>query len=321
MKSIRKTITQNATHTNDPVTLFLQGTPKELLTKQEEFELANIIHKYASEPRHPRRLKAIEKFVRHNKRYVITVAKKYLDRNCELQDLLQEGAIGLQIAVERFKPFKTVKTDTNSESMNFVNVRFTTYATWWIRQALTRYIYNHETLIRLPVHIQEKNCKIAKAIHQAKSCANNNNVVSYEQIADIAKTLKTPKTKQKIQDIKEAIDFKLLATKVTSLDQRISNKDGDMSLLGDFVQDENALNAIDIAIRDELKDRLNHALNSTCNDNEKQVLHMRYQGEMTLAQIGKQLNLSRERIRQIEAKALAKLREPKVKSQLIGLIN
>ena len=294
--------------TGDPVRMYLKEIGKvPLLTAAEEIDLAMKIEAGVAateelekaeadgielERREKRRLGRIEQvgldakqqLIEANLRLVVSIAKRYVGRGMLFLDLIQEGNLGLIRAVEKFDYTKGFK--------------FSTYATWWIRQAITRAIADQARTIRIPVHMVETINKVKKVSSQLLH--KNGHDPSAEEIAE---ELDMP-----IDKVREIMR---VAQEPVSLETPIGEEED--SHLGDFIEDSDAPAPADAASHTLLKEQLEDVL-STLTPREKKVLELRFGLEdgrnRTLEEVGKEFNVTRERIRQIEAKALRKLRHP-----------
>ena len=262
---------------DDPVKVYLKEIGRvPLLTPEEEIELAERMAK--GDPYARKRLSEA------NLRLVVSIAKRYVGRGMQFLDLIQEGNLGLIKAVEKFDHTKGFK--------------FSTYATWWIRQAITRAIADQARTIRIPVHMVETINKVKKVSSQLLH--KNGHDPTAEEIAE---ELDMP-----IDKVREIMR---VAQEPVSLETPIGEEED--SHLGDFIPDDDAPAPADAASLMLLKEQLNEVL-STLTDREAKVLRLRFGLEdgrsRTLEEVGKEFDVTRERIRQIEAKALRKLRHP-----------
>lgn len=263
--------------TDDPVRIYLKDIGRvPLLTPEEEADLAQRILEGDEE--------ANQRLVEANLRLVVSIAKRYLGRGMQFLDLIQEGNLGLMKAVEKFDHTKGFK--------------FSTYATWWIRQAITRAIADQARTIRIPVHMGETINKIKKASSQLLH--ENGREPTIDEIAEY---INIP-----IEKVREAIRA---SQEPVSLETPIGEEED--SHLGDFIPDESALTPQEAAAQALLKEQLNSVL-STLTPREEKVIRLRFGLDdgrpRTLEEVGDEFEVTRERIRQIEAKALRKLRHP-----------
>ena len=262
---------------DDPVRMYLREIGKiPLLTYEEEAELAQKIVEGDEE--------AKQKLAESNLRLVVSIAKKYVGRGMLFLDLIQEGNMGLIKAVEKFDYNKGFK--------------FSTYATWWIRQAITRAIADQARTIRIPVHMVETINKLIRTSRQLLQ--QNGREPTPEEIA-----------KEMEISVDKVMEIQKIAQDPVSLETPIGEEDD--SHLGDFIQDEDSPAPHDAASYAMLKEQLEEVM-GTLTPREAKVLKLRFGLEdgksRTLEEVGSEFNVTRERIRQIEAKALRKLRHP-----------
>ena len=262
---------------DDPVKVYLKEIGRvPLLTSEEEIELAIRIADGD--------VAAKQRLSEANLRLVVSIAKRYLGRGMQFLDLIQEGNLGLIKAVEKFDYTKGFK--------------FSTYATWWIRQAITRAIADQARTIRIPVHMVETINKVKKV--QSQLLHQNGHEPSADEVAE---ELDMP-----VDKVREIMR---VAQEPVSLETPIGEEED--SHLGDFIPDNDAPAPADAASHTMLREQLSDVL-STLTPREEKVLRLRFGLEdgrsRTLEEVGKEFNVTRERIRQIEAKALRKLRHP-----------
>lgn len=266
---------------DDSVRLYLREIGKiPLLTAEEEFQLAQRVLQGDK--------KAKDKMAEANMRLVVSIAKRYSGRGLDFLDLIQEGNTGLLRAVEKFDPDKGFK--------------FSTYATWWIRQAITRAIADQARTIRIPVHMVETINKLLRT--QRRMTQELNREPTIEELS--VELEMEPEKIEYVMKIKQDI---------SSLDAGVG-RDGEEedSVLGDFIEDEETISPEDSAANQLLKEQVQDVLNSL-SDREQKIIRMRFgldNGKNhTLEEVGQEFAVTRERIRQIEAKALTKLRKHK----------
>ncbi|WP_430606151.1 RNA polymerase sigma factor SigA [Enterococcus sp. AZ170] len=268
---------------NDPVRMYLKEIGRvQLLTAAEEVELALKIEEGDQE--------AKQRLAEANLRLVVSIAKRYVGRGMQFLDLIQEGNMGLMKAVEKFDYRKGFK--------------FSTYATWWIRQAITRAIADQARTIRIPVHMVETINKLIRIQRQLLQDLGREPTPE-----EIGAEMDLPT--EKVREILK------IAQEPVSLETPIGEEDD--SHLGDFIEDQDATSPAEHAAYELLKEQLEDVLD-TLTDREENVLRLRFGLDdgrtRTLEEVGKVFGVTRERIRQIEAKALRKLRHPSRSKQL-----
>ena len=273
---------------DDPVRMYLREIGKiPLLTFEEELELAEKVLQGDED--------AKKKLSESNLRLVVSIAKKYVGRGMLFLDLIQEGNMGLIKAVEKFDYTKGYK--------------FSTYATWWIRQAITRAIADQAITIRIPVHMVET---INKLIRTSRLLLQR--LGREPSPEEIAEELEMP--------VEKVMEIQKIAQDPVSLETPIGEEDD--SHLGDFIQDDDSPAPQDAAAYTMLKEQLEEVMN-TLTPREAKVLKLRFVLEdgkaRTLEEVGKEFDVTRERIRQIEAKALRKLRHPSRSKKLRDYMN
>lgn len=293
----------------DPIRLYLREIGRiDLLTAREETQLAQQVERgqlaierleadtFVREERTALQQWSVEgeaarqHLINANLRLVVSIAKKYVGRGLSFLDLIQEGNIGLMRATEKFDYSKGFK--------------FSTYATWWIRQAITRSISDQSRTIRLPVHVGETINRVKKTAHQLQQ--TNQREPSAEEIA-----LAVGLPEDKVRRVLEA------ARLPVSLEQPVGD-DGD-SVLGDFIEDDRSSTPMDTASHQILREQIECVL-ARLPERERKIIQLRYglnDGRYrTLEEVGKEFGITRERIRQIESKVLRKLRHPAYGRQL-----
>ena len=291
MDDFEDTVTSDGITIDDPVKVYLKEIGRvPLLTPDEEVQLALDIQKGGKDGE-----RAKQRLSEANLRLVVSIAKRYVGRGMQFLDLIQEGNLGLIKAVEKFDYTKGYK--------------FSTYATWWIRQAITRAIADQARTIRIPVHMVETINKVIRVSRQLLQELGHDPSPN-----EIAKEMNMP-----VDKVREILK---IAQEPVSLETPIGEEED--SHLGDFIPDEGASEPSEAASFTLLKEQLMDVL-STLTPREEKVLKLRFGIEdgrtRTLEEVGKEFNVTRERIRQIEAKALRKLRHPSRSKKLKDFLN
>ena len=277
--------------TDDSVKMYLKDIGKvPLLSAEDEKRLAKIMKSETSTEAEKKAAK--DTLVNANLRLVVSYAKKYVGKGMQFLDLIQEGNLGLMKAADKYDP------DFYREPDREVGYKFSTYATWWIKQSITRAIADQARTIRIPVHMVETINKTGRAQRQ------------------LVQSLGREPTPQEIADkmgvdVSKIIEIEKIKQEPVSLDKPVGEEEDSKYM--DFIKDDDSPSPTQLAEANMLKQRLNEVL-ATLNPRENEVIRRRYgldDGKpKTLEEVGKEFNVTRERIRQIEAKALRKLRHP-----------
>jgi RNA polymerase primary sigma factor len=262
---------------------------------------------------HSRAVEGDQALIRANLRLVVSIAKRYLGRGMSLLDLIQEGNMGLLRAIGKFDPRRGFK--------------FSTYATWWIRQSINRSIAEQARTIRIPVHLFESISRILRAQrHLTQTLGRDPSKTElameagYLSASDLQTILRAQAENKPLKpDLQERLETATQKVNriLRSAEEPISLEgpvgDEESSSLGDFIEDEDATSPIDSAAREMLREQVQHALEAL-SDREREVLELRFGlrdgKEHTLEEVSRYFNVTRERVRQIEAKALRKMRHP-----------
>lgn len=275
-KEKKEVETYQQDYSNELLKIYLKDVQKKkLLTIEEEREIAELIKRADKEAR--------KRLIEGNLRLVIKIAKKYIGRGLTLLDLIEEGNMGLIRAVDKFEPK--------------MNCRFSTYATWWIRQSIERAISNQTLAIRLPVHIADEIGKIQREINSFTS--THGREPTEEELSELLDL--------SVEDINKYLSC---VKKISSMDSPKSIEDDDY-VLADTIEDINSPNPIEVMESILINDKIKKWL-SMLDEKEKNILILRYglndMVPKTLEEVAKIYNVTRERIRQIEGKAMEKLR-------------
>ena len=281
---------------DDPVKQYLKEIGRiPLLSDDEEFEM---FKKLAATKDENERIKIRNKIAEHNLRLVVSISKRYVGRGLHFLDLINEGNLGLLTAIDKFDVKKGYKLST--------------YATWWIRQAITRAIADKARTVRVPVHMVERILRVirARGVYEQE---NDGLTPSAEELAEM--------TGYTVDAVEAALKYEVDAS---SLDNPVGEEEhGEQTTIGDFIADENMKTD-----EEGEKSFLREALLEVMQDlspREQKVIRLRFglddQRARTLEEVGKEFKVTRERIRQIEAKALRKLRQPKRKNKLEGFLD